>query len=465
MNYINTNHQKIYTGSMTIKKIDCYFMFDGSILEITILNRKNIKNLDDFIKLENDILTGKCNESGEELKFLVENPYIIDSFTYVIKYDVQFYIICSHHENYLSKMTFKSVELDCIYPANQAIEYLVEKDKLFNQGIFQIKNNGFNEHKLIKNDFYIEDKKISVSFCVVPKLNMSPLKPPITLQSCMEFTFENVDDYIFIYKLFILAKKFIQFLCYRRNVSFSDVILSTFEENKYIQFANAYLIDNECDENLKILKDRRYIRQSYIDGIEGKILSDIYNGNLYMRHFPKSHKSGAVMRPENFVMITAAFEWEFKRLFPEGIAKEKASLDLDNQVKNNIKKLFDSSSGKLKKRYGRILKSLDYDSTLQSKVIHAGKELDSIIHCFGVYLYKLNDTCLDYKEMGKRIADQRNHYAHGDLNEKFIGTSLLDLIYLERIIYVMQLKVYGLNDSSIKHAINDLFGFNIRFED
>ena len=155
MNYINTSQRNIFTGSMVIKNIDCYFMFDGSILEITILNKKNIKNLEDFIKLENEILTGKCNESGEELKFLVENPHIIDSFTYVIKYDVQFYIICSHSENHVSKMTFKSIELDCIYPANQAIEYLIEKDKLFNQGIFQIKNNGFNERIPIKNDFYI----------------------------------------------------------------------------------------------------------------------------------------------------------------------------------------------------------------------------------------------------------------------------------------------------------------------
>lgn len=67
--------------------------------------------------------------------------------------------------------------------------------------------------------------------------------------------------------------------------------------------------------------------------------------------------------------------------------------------------------------------------------------------------------------MGERLASQRNHYAHGDLDEDFIGDSLLDLIFLERILYAMQLKRFGVSDKNIQHSINDLFHCNIAIED
>lgn len=62
--------------------------------------------------------------------------------------------------------------------------------------------------------------------------------------------------------------------------------------------------------------------------------------------------------------------------------------------------------------------------------------------------------------MGKRLADQRNHFAHGDLSKEFIGLSLLDLIYLEYIIYALPLKHYNIPDDKIRKSINDLFHLN-----
>lgn len=59
------------------------------------------------------------------------------------------------------------------------------------------------------------------------------------------------------------------------------------------------------------------------------------------------------------------------------------------------------------------------------------------------------------------MGDQRNHFAHGDLDKDFIGPSLLDLIYLEYIVYAMQLKRFGCTDENIQKAINDLFKYGI----
>ena len=62
--------------------------------------------------------------------------------------------------------------------------------------------------------------------------------------------------------------------------------------------------------------------------------------------------------------------------------------------------------------------------------------------------------------MGERLSLQRNNFAHGNLDKEFVGLSLLDLVFLEIILYAMQLKYYGLEEIKIKKAINELFHKN-----
>lgn len=100
---------------------------------------------------------------------------------------------------------------------------------------------------------------------------------------------------------------------------------------------------------------------------------------------------------------------------------------------------------------------------MQSEIIQVGKDYFEIIDIFGQRLYSLNNETLNYSEMGERVAKQRNHFAHGDLDKKFINTSLSDIIFLEYIIYAMQLKMFGISDENIIKAIADLFHINLPF--
>ena len=121
-----------------------------------------------------------------------------------------------------------------------------------------------------------------------------------------------------------------------------------------------------------------------------------------------------------------------------------------------IQEHIDETSGKQKKIY-RFLKKLVKSDSLQSEIIQMGKDFSGIIGAFGDRLYRLNEQELKYAEMGQRLADQRNHFAHGDLDKDFIGLSLLDLIYLEYVVYAMQLKHYGVQNAKIQKSINELF--------
>ena len=109
----------------------------------------------------------------------------------------------------------------------------------------------------------------------------------------------------------------------------------------------------------------------------------------------------------------------------------------------------------------KFLKKLIKSDSLESKIITYGNDYSEISDIFGSHLYNINNETLNYKDMGKRLSDQRNHFAHGDIDKEFIGLSLLDLVYLEYVIYIMQLKFYGVDNNNIKKAINDLFGCNI----
>ncbi len=160
-------------------------------------------------------------------------------------------------------------------------------------------------------------------------------------------------------------------------------------------------------------------------------------------------------------MITAAFEWTFNKNYPDGITKKPKTIEAENAVTKELDRLINESQGKQKKIYKSLKNHISLDS-LKPKIEQIGKDYAEIIEIFGKHLYSINHETLKYSEMGLRLSEQRNNFAHGNLDKDFVDLSILDLVYLERIIYAMQLKEYGLEKISIQRAINDLFSCHIR---
>lgn len=262
----------------------------------------------------------------------------------------------------------------------------------------------------------------------------------------------------YLFALWSIAKCFVQYLCYRKNVDLLSVEVSApFEDGKHEKFATLYIIDESIDNEPEILEKRRYIKQEYISGAEGKILNDIGKDKIYLRHLPETYRIGRSIDAARFVMITAAFEWTFKKKYPDGISKKPTTIKAEETATEKLRELVDSSNGKLKKIY-KFLRKLIGSNSLQAEIEQTGKDYADIIDVFGKHLYSMNKETLKYSEMGLRLSKQRNNFAHGNLDKDFIGLSLLDLIYLEYIVYAMQLKEYGVDNKSIQMAINDLFG-------
>ena len=469
-----------YTGSCTYRDINFTFVFDGKELRLippadkkkTIRQEwimtplaKGVYTMGDPLTMDEPYLTGHCNETGTDFIFITKQGGHISSQNSVLFVPIVAYIKCKYSRDTIARMSFSSPVINCIHPVTQGFGFSMDAESFNTTGVFSVTTQSFDETTTAPQIFTVDDRQVSVEFSISRKLSTKLNDPPITLSSSMLFEFEPTNDYRFIYRLWYTAKQFLQYLCYRKNVFLPEVALSApAEDGKYEEFATMHVLNEIGDAEAETLKSGRYIKQVNLAGSEGKILTDIANGTLYLRHLPQSYRSGRSIDASRFVMITAAFEWEFRRSFPDGITKSSATLKAEDAVAEEIQKLLDTADGRKQRKIYQILQRLVRSDSLESEIVHTGKVIDDIIGVFGKHLYRMNGEELKYSEMGKRLSSQRNNYAHGNLDKEFIGLSLLDLMYMEYVLYAMQLNYYGVDTTNIRHAINELFHLNYAIE-
>jgi len=461
----------LYTGKLTYKGIEFSYAFDKEELRLippndkldevrhTILMKEICPSVYTMASpsMDEPYLIGKCNETGQAIVFLTKQGTYIGSYNEVLLVEIAAYILCKTDTQPISKMVFICPELDCIHPVTMGVSCTYDHKQFHSHGILSVHTEDFDATTTAPQLFKVDGKDVSVSFGIARSYSTKIGQPPLTLRSTMSFRFDTTEDYSFIVRLWFVAKEFLQFMCYRKNVFLPTADLSTpADEGKTRIFATFNMLGETGEEEPETLQKGRYIKLEYLSGAEGKIMSDIASRVLYTRHIPDTYVSGCHINAARFVMITAAFEWEFKRLYPNGITKAEETLAIEATATEEIQKLIDNSTGDLKGKY-KFLRKLISSNSLQSEVVHVGNELGDIINLFGKRLYSMNDTDLLYSEMGKRLADQRNNYAHGNLDIDFIDKSLIDLVYTERIVYAMQLKHYGVETNNIQNAINNLF--------
>ena len=467
-----------YTGKLKYRDIDFTFVFAGTELRLIPpadkeseiewqWKMKSIGNgaytFADPMPVDERYLTSHCNETNQRIVFLPAQGSTLSFNNTVVIIEIESFIVCKSNDDKFNRVTFSCPEMNYIHPINKAFTIKIPNE-FAKEGVAYFNTQNFDLTTTDKQKFIVDGKEVQMYFGISRTISFKIDNPPLTLESVMFFEFDATNDYSFILRLWQIARDFIRFLCYRNNIFITKIELSTSEDDgKYKKFAKMY-INNMDEESEELpLQKGRYIKQIHIAGKEGEILSNIASDNIYLRHLPETYESGHHINAARFVMITAAFEWEFSRQYPDGCTKSKATIDAEKDVSNEIQKLIDKVSGKRKKTC-KFLKRLIKSTSLQTEIIQIGKDYSSIIDIFGNHLYQINGEELNYSEMGQRLSDQRNHFAHGDLDKDFIGLSLLDLMFLEYVVYAMQLKNYGLSDIEIQRSINELFHCGLALE-
>lgn len=464
------NELELYTGRLTYKDIEFTFVFNKKELKLIPPKEekekvekwfmkemtKGVYTIGEPLYIESNLI-GMCNETGNKVIF-VPSSTNVGRRNFVLIVDIKYYVINKLTEEMIDRIAIKGPEINYIYPTTNALN----KIKWGEDGTLGVDTKPFSETTSEKEMFKIDGKDINIFFGVSISSSYKIGESPLIVNSTLFLEFEPTNDYDFIINLLELSKKLTQYLCYRRNIVFTSVELSApTDKGLHHHFATLYNAESkDYVVELYPLEKGKYIKYEYIKGAMGKIIEDLASKKIYFEHIPDTYESGRRINAGKFVMITAGFEWEFKRNYPMGIKKSEKTLTAEKNATDIVDNLIKSNSGKLKGIF-KFLKGLINTNSLESNIIQYGKDYNDISNIFGDHLYGLNDEILNYNEMGKRLAQQRNHFAHGDIDQEFIGLSLLDLIYLEYIIYIMQLKYYGVESEKIKHAINELFRCNL----
>lgn len=436
----------IYTGELEYKGINFTFMFDKKELRLIPPKEKRHEIVYTWFAkeispgcyafgelpcMEVPFLEGKCNEDGKKIIFIVKQGGAIGRYNTVLTIPFVGYILCRSRRELVDRVNFSGPEIDCIHPISNAFSFTYGEDSIKN-GVLTIQTKDFAETTTESQKFNIDGHVVSAHFGVTRGIGINVGDTPLKLHSSLTFDFEPTDDKQFMFDLWRVAKRFIQYLCYSKNITFNKVeLFAPHEEGLHEGFAEMFITSDHSETDMECLKKGHYISQMHIAGYEGVILNDIADSKLYIRHLPETYKKGRHIDVARFIMIIAAFEWEVKEVFPEYANK---------------------------KENGGYY-------TLAEKIENAGIAMSSIMDRFGNPLYRINDEELDYHAMGKRLAKQRNNFSHGKLDQEFDELSLLDLIYMEYMIYGMQLKKYGLPDRKIQSSINALFQRHIEIPD
>ena len=138
-------------------------------------------------------------------------------------------------------MCFLSPEINCIHSIGQSFCFEYDED-FIEKGIVQLRTNEFSSVTTEAETFECNSKIIKVTFGASRTLSSGVTETPLKLNSSLCFEFDSTEDYAFIYHLWVIAKRFIQYLCYRKNVFFSKVELSTsYKGYKHIKQKIAYI--------------------------------------------------------------------------------------------------------------------------------------------------------------------------------------------------------------------------------
>lgn len=462
-----------YTGKVHYNGIDFSYVFSEN--ELRLIPGEKDEKIIITQWLHKEIAPGAYT-SGDPL--IMKEPFLeatCDQMPYGIVFITQvgstissinsqlFIKVIAHLENKTRNSEFSQLSLSgtCInyvYPVNRAYVTELNYEKFEDDGLVAVKSRGFKATSTEERNFIVDGTEVAVR-CSIGLTSSSKIgEPPLSFHSNLTFSFAPTSDYQFAYKLVCYAKKLLGYLTFQQEIGAINAHLSyQRDDGRYSRFAEIYFSENDEGVDGTHLHKGRYIKIDLLEGKENLFLQDIVDNVLYLRHLPRSNRDKNVIDASKFVLFTAAFEWEYRRLYPDGFPKDEKREKGEREAFELIQQAIDATKGETKKALKWAQKGIGF-SSLQSKCVHTANDLDDLVGTFGRHLYKINGEELNYSSFGERLAKQRNNFAHGNMDKDFAELALLDIMFLKYLVLAMQLRYYGISDDGIRKAINELFG-------
>ena len=251
--------------------------------------------------LEEKYLVGQRLENYQRIVMIPESKNIRTSFFSDFLYIKIQYVIYLNSQAPISRMSIYCKELNGIYDTRRAIE----RSNFNENGEAEVKLKSFDKTQTENFRFIIKDKEVDCNLNISKTLYGKITEYPVRIRSAITLNFEPIQDYSILTDLYNVIKKFIQYLCYRKNISIEDVNIYTFDNKQYRSIGTFEIINDDIIQEEDKILENRFISYEYIKKYESNILQSIVDESLYMRHIPMTYKEGRIENEATFIMTTA----------------------------------------------------------------------------------------------------------------------------------------------------------------
>ena len=458
----------MYLGTLRYRDIDFNFGFDGNELVMypnpeqantaralidTNLGNGVWASGTNVLKVEEEYLEVRAKNRNARLVLFYESNY----FTRIGFSDASFRIPIADRLEFFSS----EKEVDAILLESPLLDYLYNVQRIAGDRTSEEDGFSMNLHpcSLKCGTFLLDDVEVETLIGFSVKSISKEGEFPAGATGYIEFRFEKTRDYNFVRKLKLIGDKFLGYCCRSAEARF-DVgetrILRIYEKEdksiyKYYDKTGYYYSGKPGLLDVpESLERGRFLSIGKYEGLERRILQELANDTLYIRHLPGTFAESSEYDISRVLSTAIAFDWEFDCLFPGGIRHSEEHKKAVQLTLDHIDELKQKAQGKTLKKVkaciGRIEKLFEHQDSFKDKILHLSSAHPEVIEGTCKAVYSLHDEACDLDCIAERINELRNAFAHGDLSYDVPDTVLLDTIFLERVVLAMQMIRLDLTD-------------------
>lgn len=371
-------------------------------------------------------------------------------------YNIDWYYIYDKPIELVDEIRIFGVDIDYFYDStrllNDNIKYNIDTDltlKLISANIGKVGD-------LYCGEYDVEENHIRFSCSSNVKIHESS-NTALKAESFLKVEISKSTNIERIVGIVSTISCFIMYVCYRRNIYFSNIKTYFTDEsgikrdcgilvfNKNVEFEN-------CDKDYK-----RIIKAEYLNNHTADLIRAIENEEITLEHICKSVDDRLHYPISRIIMILSAFEREFRNIYGQDTDRAEEYIKAKGEIVEIILKHADKLSGKRRKYYKSIAKLVkDSDLSYGDKFKHALSDCKNIMEPIltGYFEGEYEKIVDDVSESVNKL---RNEIAHNSLDCDIEARNLVDIFIVEEMLYVIRLKKVGIEDLFIKRILNELF--------
>lgn len=414
-------------------------------------------NIKEHKWIDSITLKGKTSERLFIYFGTADNP---SSYNGYLTYNVEWYYVTDDDSESIIEVRFFGREVNLFYNPtriiNQNIVFKKEKPLI----IDSISVHTINCEELNCGQYTSGEVQVNIS-CAAYAINHPQSSSPLDSKSYLKLKFSKA---ISIQEMIDKArdiKRFITYVCYRTNNAFSEISTYINIEDGNIRNCGKLVFKSKyCEEQNDKAKER-IIRAEYLNSSTAEILGSIEKDELPFGHFCNSIENMSHYPTSRIIMILAAFEREFRNIYGQDVRRSDEYKETKKEIIEVIENHAETLNGKQKKYAKALAKGiLNSDSSYGDNFKYAMEDCKTIMEPFVISHFEGSYEEI-IEDVSSNINELRNGIAHSRLDLELKARHLIDIKFVEEMLYAIRLKKIGIENLIIQRSINDLFRENM----